>query len=101
MARRPSPRNWPLYAAIAASFACVLAYVGHANVIEVSGLDDLERSSIDLRFRFRGPRPIRDNRIIIVGLDDKTRREAPEVFQTRRGWAKLIRCRVTSPGRSA
>ena len=90
MAPRPSPRNWPLYAAIAAAVACVLAYVAHGRVIEIAGLDDLERRSIDLRFRMRGPKPVRDPRIVIVGLDDQTRREAPEVFQTRRGWAKLI-----------
>ncbi len=90
MARRPTPRNWPLLAAIAASIACALAYVGHGRVIEIAGLDDLERRSIDLRFRIRGPKPIRDNRIVIVGLDDQTRREAPEVFQTRRGWARLV-----------
>ena len=91
MAGRPTARNWPLFAAIAAAVLCVLAYSGHARVIDLPGLDDLERRSIDLRFRMRGPRPVRDNRIVIVGLDDKTRREAPEVFQTRRGWAQLLR----------
>lgn len=84
-------RNYPLYAAIAAAVLCVLAYVTHGRVIDLPGLDDLERRSIDLRFRMRGPRPIRDRGIVVVGLDDKTRQEYPEVFQTRRGWAKLIR----------
>jgi adenylate cyclase len=91
MAGGHSPRNWPLLAAIGAAVLCVLAYVAHGRVIDLPGLDDLERRSIDLRFRMRGPRPLRDNGIVIVGLDDKTRKEAPEVFQTRRGWAKLIR----------
>jgi adenylate cyclase len=86
-----SPRNWPLFAAIGAAVLCVFAYVAHGRVIDLPGLDDLERRSIDLRFRMRGPRPLRDDRIVIVGLDDKTRKEAPEVFQTRRGWATLVR----------
>jgi adenylate cyclase len=91
MAGRSGPRNWPLFAAIATAVLCVLGYVGHGRVIDLPGLDDLERRSIDLRFRMRGPTPLRDSGIVIVGLDDKTRREAPEVFQTRRGWAALIR----------
>ncbi len=90
MAGRPTLRNWPLYAAVIAAVACVLAYAGHGRLIDLPGLDDLERRSIDLRFRTRGPRPIQDNRIVVVGLDDLTRREAPQVFQTRRGWATLI-----------
>ena len=90
MAARPTPRNWPLYAAIAVAAACVLGYAGHGRLVAVPGLDDLERRSIDLRFRARGPHPVRDRGIVIVGLDDKTRAEAPQVFQTRRGWATLI-----------
>lgn len=84
MAGRPSARNWPLFAAMVAAVACVL-------VLTMRPPEGLERQSIDLRFRLRGPEPLRDQRIVIVGLDDQTRREAPEVFQTRRGWAKLIR----------
>ena len=84
-------RNWPLVAAIIAATGCVLAYLVHGQGWTITGLDDLERKTVDLRFRARGPLPIRDNRIVVVGLDDQTRREAPDVFQTRRGWARLIR----------
>ncbi len=90
MGVRPALRNWPLVAAVVAAAACALLYVGHPGTVELPGLDALEQRSLDLRFRARGPRPVRDDRIVIVGLDDLTRREAPEVFQTRRGWARLI-----------
>ncbi|HTJ47193.1 MAG TPA: adenylate/guanylate cyclase domain-containing protein [Kofleriaceae bacterium] len=55
----------------------------------VPGLDRLERASLDARFRLRGPREP-DRRIVVVGVDDKTRSEDPDVLQTRRGWARLL-----------
>ncbi len=97
---RHRTRNWPLVAAVIAAIGCVVAYAGHGQGLAVPGLDDLERRTIDLRFRTRGPLPLRDNRIVIIGLDDQTRREAPDVFQTRRGWARLITALATHEPRA-
>jgi adenylate cyclase len=79
----------PMVAAIVTTALCVAAYVGHGKYFRVPGLDRLERASLDARFRLRGPRAP-DPRIVIVGVDDETRRTAPEVIQTRRGWGRLI-----------
>src|SRR4051812_20137960 len=54
-------------------------------------MDKPEGISIDARFKMRGPRAPATDRVVVVGLDDETRRRHPEVFQTRRGWADLIR----------
>jgi adenylate cyclase len=87
---RTAGRNWPLWAALAATALAALLYLGHHRGLPVPGLARLELTTIDTRFRLRGPLPLADDRIVIVGLDDRTRREAPDVFQTRRGWARLI-----------
>ena len=63
----------------------------HAWVTPLPGLDALEGLAIDARFAVRGPREPASDRVVIVGLDDATRAANPEVFQTRRGWATLIR----------
>jgi adenylate cyclase len=89
--RDRTPRNWPLVAAAVVAVLLAALAFGHGRAYRVPGLDGLEQRSIDWRFRARGPRPFRDARIVVVGLDDETRRAAPEVFQTRRGWARLIR----------
>ena len=83
--------NAPLLAAAGATLVCLLVYAGHrASFWQVPGLDAAENASIDARFRLRGVRELVDDRIVIVGIDDRTRREAPELVQTRRGWAALI-----------
>lgn len=53
-------------------------------------LDRLEAWSLDARFRLRGPRKPKDNRIVIIGLDDKVRAEVPKLNQERRVWAQFI-----------
>ena len=63
----------------------------HLWVTPLPGLDALDGLSIDARFKLRGSRAPESDRMVIVGLDDETRRQFPEVFQTRRGWAQLIR----------
>jgi adenylate cyclase len=63
--------------------------VARTTGIEVPGLDQAERASVDARFRLRGPRSA-DPRIVVVGIDDRTRQAAPDLIQTRRGWAHLI-----------
>jgi hypothetical protein len=87
---RDRSRNVPLLTAIVATVvACVLAVV-HTKVGALPGLAAVEGLSIDARFRLRGPRAPATDRIVIVGLDDKLRDEAPDVLQTRRGYARLI-----------
>ncbi|MBK9032870.1 MAG: adenylate/guanylate cyclase domain-containing protein [Myxococcales bacterium] len=89
--RDRSPRNWPLVAAAVVAITLAGLALGHGRAYHLPGLDGLEQRTIDWRFRTRGPRALRDARIVVVGLDDDTRRAAPDVFQTRRGWARLIR----------
>src|SRR5436190_4010203 len=82
-------RNVPLWTAIAATLIAIgLTVVHHA--VGLPGIAALEGLSIDARFRLRGPRAPATERIVIVALDDETRAAAPEVFQTRRGYARLF-----------
>jgi len=53
-------------------------------------LERLEAWSLDARFRVRGPRRLKDDRIVIIGLDDKVRAEIPKLNQERRVWARFI-----------
>ena len=85
-------RNVPLWTAIAATVVALALVAVHlwarspARPRGARGAHDrYARSSM------RGPRAPVSDRIVIVGLDDETRRTNPEVFQTRRGWADLIR----------
>ena len=73
-----------------ASVACLVAFAGHGPLWHVPGLDRLERASLDARFRLRGPGAA-DPRIVVVGIDDRTRREYPDLIQTRHGWARFVR----------
>ncbi len=90
MGPRRTGRNGPLAAALVATLLAALIHVGHHRGLPVPGLERLELATIDTRFHLRGALPLRDDRIVVVGLDDQTRREAPDVFQTRRGWARLL-----------
>ncbi|MBA3391169.1 MAG: CHASE2 domain-containing protein, partial [Deltaproteobacteria bacterium] len=83
-------RNVPLWTAIAATIVATTLAVVHARVVPLPGMASLEGLSIDARFRMRGARAPGTDRIVIVALDDDTRVEAPEVFQTRRGYARLF-----------
>jgi adenylate cyclase len=84
-------RNVPLWTAIVAS-VIALGLVGiHAYVKPLPGLETAEGLSIDGRFRLRGPRAPASDRVVVVGIDDETRARHPEVLQTRRGYADLIR----------
>jgi adenylate cyclase len=53
-------------------------------------LGDLERASLDLRFRVRGARPV-TGEVVIVALDTRTHVEAPEVLKRRKNLARLLR----------
>jgi adenylate cyclase len=80
-----------LWTAIVASVVA-LGLVGiHAYVKTLPGLETAEGLSIDGRFRIRGPRAPASDRVVVVGIDDETRTRHPEVLQTRRGYAELVR----------
>ena len=88
----PSPRtrNVPLLTAIAATGVALLLAVIHTKVAPLPGIAKLEGLSTDARFKLRGSRPPTSDRIVIVAIDDKLRAEAPEILQTRRGYARLV-----------
>src|SRR5262245_17576275 len=73
-------RNVPLWTAIAATLAAVGLLAVHLWLRPLPGIDALEGLSIDARFRARGPRAPTTDRVVIIGLDDDTRRQFPEVF---------------------
>jgi adenylate cyclase len=89
-AAHKAPRNVPLITALIATLLAGILALVHAKVSSLPGMAALEGLTIDARFRMRGPRPATTDRVVIVGIDDQTRREAPDVIQTRRGYARLI-----------
>jgi adenylate cyclase len=84
-------RNVPLWTAIASTVIVLGLLAVHLWITALPGINALEGLSIDARFKLRGSRAPASDRVVIVGLDDQTRRTHPEVFQTRRGYAELIR----------
>jgi adenylate cyclase len=73
------------------TLACALVFSVHAaDKLTVPVLDRLELVSLDTRLVLQGTRQPRSDDIVIVGLDDETRRRTPLLFQQREGWAKLI-----------
>ncbi len=84
-------RNVPLWTAIASTVLALALLSLHLWVTALPGLDALEGLTIDARFKLRGPRAAATDRIVIVGLDDDTRSTYPDVMQTRRGYAQLLR----------
>jgi adenylate cyclase len=84
-------RNVPLWTAIAATALAVALLAVHLWIAPLPGIEAIEGLTVDARFKLRGPRAAATDRIVIVGLDDETRRQFPEVMQTRRGYAQLFR----------
>jgi adenylate cyclase len=84
-------KNVPLVTAAVATLAVVGLLAVHIYVSPLPGLGKLEGLTIDARFQVRGKRAPASDRMVIVGLDDATRARNPEIFQTRRGWAQLLR----------
>ncbi len=84
-------RNAPLLAAIGATLACAGLYAAHmSRALTLPGIDGWEDSLENARVRIAGTRAPADDRIVIVALDDRTRRSAPRLFQSRRGLAELF-----------
>src|SRR5689334_8274845 len=86
----PRGRNVPLLTAIAATLVAAGLCALHLWVHSLPGLDAFEGFAIDARFKVRGPRELASDRVVVVGLDVDTRRQYPEIFQTRRGYANLF-----------
>jgi len=83
--------NVPMIAAAIAGALAVAALAVHLHVRPLPLLTKLDGITVDARFRWRGARAPATDRVVIVGIDDKTRAEAPDVIQTRHGFARLIR----------
>jgi adenylate cyclase len=83
--------NAPLLASGLATLLCAALFASHlAHCASLPGLEAWEASTEDARVRLAGARSPADDRIVIVALDDRTHAQAPELFQTRRGLARLI-----------
>ncbi len=83
-------RNVPLLTAVVATLVAFGLCAVHLWAHALPGLEAFEGFAIDARFKMRGPRPPASDRVVVVGLDDDTRRQFPEIFQTRRGYAELF-----------
>jgi len=83
-------RNVPLLTAVIATVVALALVLVHARVAPLPGLAALEGLTVDARFRMRGPRAPATDRLVIVGFDDKLRQVAPDVIQTRRGYARFV-----------
>ncbi|HET9991430.1 MAG TPA: adenylate/guanylate cyclase domain-containing protein [Kofleriaceae bacterium] len=84
-------RNAPLLVAMIAATVAILIVALHVYLAPLAGLNALEDLTIDARFHLRGPRPAASDRVVIIGIDDETRARFPELMQTRRGYAALVR----------
>jgi len=84
-------RNAPLLVAIIAAAVALVVVAVHIYVAPIGGLSTLEDLTIDARFHLRGTRPPASDRVVIIGIDDDTRARFPELMQTRRGYAALVR----------
>ena len=81
-----------MWSALATTIVCAASWALHQReAITIPGLESLEQVSSDVRFRLRGAQALANDRIVIVGVDDATRAEFPEVFHSRAGWAALLR----------
>ncbi|MBN2494048.1 MAG: adenylate/guanylate cyclase domain-containing protein [Deltaproteobacteria bacterium] len=52
-------------------------------------IEQLEARSLDLRFVLRGPVSTGDE-VVILAYDDRTLQQAPELYEHRDGWAKML-----------
>lgn len=84
-------RNVPLVVAICAAVVALVAVALHVWLGALPGLEAVEGLTIDARFHIRGPRAPASDRVVIVGIDDATRARFPELVQTRKGYARLVR----------
>jgi adenylate cyclase len=75
----------------AAAVVAMITLAIHVEAGPIPWVAKLEGITVDARFRWRGPRAPATDRVVIVGIDDETRARAPELNQTRHGWAAFVR----------
>lgn len=85
------PRNAPLLVAIVAAIVMLGITSVHLWIEPLPALATIENLVIDARFEVRGPRAPATDRVVIIGIDDDTRARYPDLMQTRRGYAALVR----------
>jgi adenylate cyclase len=91
MAARRRTANAPLVAAVVTALLCAFLYAAHrGGLLTLPYLETAELGTLDARFKLRGPRAPKDDGIVIVALDEETRARAPEIYQKRSGWARLV-----------
>ena len=79
----------PLLGGAVAALVVASLVVVHRTGRELPLLEAFERRTLDLRFRLRGPvAPTGD--VVVVAFDDETLRRAPELYERRAGWARVI-----------
>jgi len=54
------------------------------------GIGIVERHLLDLRFKLRGPIPVGPE-VVVLALDDRSRKLDPQLHQRRAGWAEVVR----------
>ena len=87
MAPRSAPRIVPIGLALALILAVLTAY--HRLGERLQPIENVERLTLDLRFRLRGPMPAGDA-ITIVAIDDATLLRYPRLLERRAAFAGLI-----------
>ena len=80
-----------MWVAIATAVVMLGGTAIHLWITPLPALATIENLVIDARFKVRGPRAPATDRVVIVGIDDDTRARYPELMQTRRGYAALVR----------
>lgn len=90
VAPRRRARNVPFAAALVATLVALALLAVHVHVRPIPGVEDLEGLTIDARFHVRGPRAPAASDIVIVGLDDRTRRANYDIFISRAAWAQFL-----------
>jgi adenylate cyclase len=83
-------RNVPLLTAIAATAIALALLAVHLHVHPLPGVGAVEQVAFDLRFHARGDRAPASDRIVIVGLDDRTRNANYEIFTSRAAWGGFV-----------
>jgi adenylate cyclase len=90
---RLSGKHVDIALAVVVTLLAIAVYVftasGKSNFALFSFLNNVEQRSLDARFRMRGHRPI-DDRIVIVGVDEKTLQKVGAWPIPRNAYAKLV-----------
>ena len=75
---------------VVAALVALATTLGRSDGDGDSALENLERWSLDLRFRARGPAPV-SSELALVVFDDATAAAGGLLFERRAGWAKVVR----------